>query len=285
MDQAMLETAVLAQPSTTQDITTLTTLLPRVSVVVPALNEAANLPLRAPAHPGRARGHPRRRRVHRRHDRGRARMPPGRAHRHAGAPRQGRRARGRLRAPRPATSSSRSTPTAPSAPRRSSASSPRSAPAPTSSRARASSRAAAAPTSPGCAAPGNALPRRRREHALRRALHRHLLRLQRLLARDTDRISGGGDGFEGELLMPIRAVQADLDVAEVPCQEDERIHGESTPASLPRRHAHPEDVRRRVPAPRPADQRRAAGRRARAPRALAPARRRQRLRLSPAAPG
>ncbi len=41
------------------------------------------------------------------------------------------------------------------------------------------------------------------------------------------RISGGGDGFEGELLMPIRAVQADLTVAEVPCQEDARIHGES----------------------------------------------------------
>ena len=35
---------MLAQPSTTQDITTLTTLLPRVSVVVPALNEAENLP-------------------------------------------------------------------------------------------------------------------------------------------------------------------------------------------------------------------------------------------------
>lgn len=44
---------------------------------------------------------------------------------------------------------------------------------------------------------------------------------------EAERISGGGDGFEGELLMPIRAVQADLRVAEVPCQEDERIHGES----------------------------------------------------------
>ncbi len=43
----------------------------------------------------------------------------------------------------------------------------------------------------------------------------------------TDRISGGGDGFEGELLMPIRAVQSDLAVAEVPCQEDERLFGES----------------------------------------------------------
>lgn len=40
-------------------------------------------------------------------------------------------------------------------------------------------------------------------------------------------LTGGGDGFEGELLMPIRAVQSDLTVAEVPCQEDERIHGES----------------------------------------------------------
>jgi glycosyltransferase involved in cell wall biosynthesis len=44
---------------------------------------------------------------------------------------------------------------------------------------------------------------------------------------EADRISGGGDGFEGELLMPVRAVQAELRVAEVPCQEDERIHGES----------------------------------------------------------
>jgi len=45
---------------------------------------------------------------------------------------------------------------------------------------------------------------------------------------EADRILGGGDGFEGELLMPIRAAQADLTVAEVPCQEDARIHGEST---------------------------------------------------------
>jgi glycosyltransferase involved in cell wall biosynthesis len=43
----------------------------------------------------------------------------------------------------------------------------------------------------------------------------------------TSQISGGGDGFEGELLMPIRAVQSDLNVAEVPCQEDERMFGES----------------------------------------------------------
>jgi hypothetical protein len=44
---------------------------------------------------------------------------------------------------------------------------------------------------------------------------------------EADRILGGGDGFEGELLMPIRAAQADLTVTEVPCQEDARIHGES----------------------------------------------------------
>jgi glycosyltransferase involved in cell wall biosynthesis len=45
---------------------------------------------------------------------------------------------------------------------------------------------------------------------------------------ETDRISGGGDGFEGELLMPVRAAQSHLTVDEVPCHEDERIHGEST---------------------------------------------------------
>ena len=68
-----------------------------VSVVIPALNEAANLPHVLAASRDRRRGDPRRRPFDRRHRRGRARDPPGRPRRPAGRPRQGQRAGLRLR--------------------------------------------------------------------------------------------------------------------------------------------------------------------------------------------
>ena len=202
---------------------------PTVSVVVPAMNEAENLPHVLPRSRRAARGHPRRRRLDRRHGRGRARACARTSGSSAARPRQGRRARGRLRggtrrhhrdARRRRLGRSRGDP----AVRRRASSA-----APTSPRARASS-------SGGGSADITALRQARQLRvlsgivnlALRDRLHGPLLRLQRLLASAACRSSRVDvAGFEVETLINMRVAKAGLEVAEVPSFEAERIHGES----------------------------------------------------------
>ena len=94
----------------------------------------------------------------------------------------------------------------------------------TSRRARASCGEPAATTSR-ASAPRQPGPGRDGQRALPHALHRPLLRLQRLLALVPDRLQVDCDGFEVETLINTRVARAGLSVAEVPSIEHARIHG------------------------------------------------------------
>ena len=87
-------------------------------------------------------------------------------------------------------------------------------PAPTSPRAPGSPPAAAPTTSPCCRALGNKVPQRPRQPAVRHPLHRPVLRLQRVLGaaalRRTLAALGPGDGFEIETLINVRIAHAGL---------------------------------------------------------------------------